>query len=142
MDKLKGSPSLLILMLTALLFGCNANKEPEMSEKQVATSFFNAIYNEKDIDKAISLSSADFKKEIKKYHTASNVARRLFNMRFDSVSLHTSAKKKQILEDYNIQVTMMIQFTGKRDGNDYKDYRKIKLIKDNNQWLVDELVED
>ncbi|MDO6554197.1 hypothetical protein Q4506_00825 [Colwellia sp. 4_MG-2023] len=113
-----------------------------MSEKQVATSFFNAIYNEKDIDKAIALSSADFKKEIEKYHTASNVARRLFNMSFDSVSLHTSAKKKQILDNYNIQVTMMIQFTGKRDGNSYKDYKKILLIKNKDQWLVDKLVED
>ncbi|MBU2924864.1 hypothetical protein Q4530_00910 [Colwellia sp. 1_MG-2023] len=142
MDKLKGTSLLLIIMLTSLLSGCNANKEPKMSEKQVATSFFNAIYNEKDIDKAIALSSADFKKEIEKYHTASNVARRLFNMSFDSVSLHTSAKKKQILDNYNIQVTMMIQFTGKRDGNSYKDYKKILLIKNKDQWLVDKLVED
>ena len=142
MDKIKGTSLILIFMLTSLLLGCNANKEPEMSEKQVATSFFNAIYNEKDIDKAISLSSTDFRKEIEKYHTANNVARRFFNMSFDSVSLHTSAQKKQIIDDYNIQVTMMIQFTGKRDGNNYKDYKKIRLIKDNNQWLVDKLMED
>ncbi|WP_159820888.1 hypothetical protein [Colwellia sp. 20A7] len=112
-----------------------------MSEKEVATSFFNAIYNEKDIDKALALSSSDFKKELEKYHTASNVARRLFNMSFESVSLHTSAQKKQILDNYNIQVTMTIQFNGKRNGNNYKDYKKIRLIRDNNQWLVDKLME-
>jgi hypothetical protein len=128
-------------MLTSLLLGCNSNKEPEMSEKEVATSFFNAIYNEKDIDKALALSSTDFKKELEKYHTASNVARRLFNMSFESVSLHTSAQKKQILDNYNIQVTMTIQFNGKRNGNNYKDYKKIRLIRDNNQWLVDKLME-
>jgi hypothetical protein len=142
MDKIKGSSLFLIFMLASLLLGCNDNKEKEMSEKQVVTSFFHAIYNEKDIDKAISLSSTDFKKEIEKYHTAHNVARRLFNMSFDSVSLHTSAKKRQILDDYTIQVTMMVQFTGKRDGNSYKDYKKIGLIKDNNQWLINELMED
>ncbi len=128
-------------MLTSLLLGCNSNKEPKMSEKEVATSFFNAIYNEKDIDKALALSSSDFKKELEKYHTASNVARRLFNMSFESVSLHTSAQKKQILDNYNIQVTMTIQFNGKRNGNNYKDYKKIRLIRDNNQWLVDKLME-
>jgi len=142
MDKHKGTSLLLIIMLTSLLLGCDTNKKPEMSEKDVATSFFNAIYNEKDFDKAIALSSDEFKKEIEKYHTASNVARRFFNMTFDSVSLHTSAKKKQILDNYNIQVTMMIQFTGERNGNSYNDYKKILLIKNDDQWLVDKLVED
>jgi hypothetical protein len=128
-------------MLSIMILGCEARKEPDMTEKQVATAFFNAIYNEKDIDKAISLSSPEFKLEMEKYHTANNVARRLFNMTFDSVSLHTSAKKKQIIDDFNIQVTMTVQFTGKRDGNNYKDYKKIRLVKDNNVWLVDKLLE-
>lgn len=112
-----------------------------MSEKQVATAFFNAIYNEKNLEKAMSLSSNEFRLEMEKYHTVHNVARRLFNMSFDSVSLHTSAKKKQILDDYNIQVTMTVQFTGKRDGSKYKDYKKIQLIKEDNVWLVDKLLE-
>lgn len=133
---------LLLFIVSSILVGCNGKEKPEMSEKQVATAFFNAIYNEKDIDKAISLSSTEFQEEIAKYHTASNVARLLFNMTFDSVSLHTSAQKKQILDDYNIQVTMMVQFTGIRNGNNYKDYKKIRLIKDNNLWLVDKLFED
>jgi len=143
MDSFKNSPLLLLLLLSSFLFGCGSEeKEVVVSEKEVALSFFNAIYNENDAKKAISLSSTSFKKELEKYHTASNIARRLFNMRFDSVSLHTSAMKTQIISEYNVQVTMMVQFTGKRNGSDYKDYKKIRLIKENNKWLMDKILDD
>jgi len=142
MDFLKKSPLFLLLILTSLLSGCNSEeKKVEASEKQVAISFFDAIYNEKNAKKAISLSSSEFKKELEKYHTANNIAHRLFNMRFDSVSLHASAMKTQIINEYYVQVTMMIQFTGIRNGSTYKDYKKIRLIKENDKWLVDKLLE-
>ena len=141
MDIIKKPSLLLLFILSSFLFGCDKKAKPDMSEKQVATAFFNAIYNEKNLEKAISLSSNEFRLEMEKYHTVHNVARRLFNMSFDSVSLHTSAQKKQILDDYNIQVTMTVQFTGNRNGNKYKDYKKIQLIKEGDVWLVDKLLE-
>lgn len=139
---LKKSHLLFLLISASLLLGCNTEeKKIEVSEKQVIISFFEAIYNEKNSKKAISLSSANFKKELEKYHTANNIAHRLFNMRFDSVSLHTSAMKTQIINEYNVQVTMMVQFTGIRNGSTYKDYKKVRLIKENDKWLVDKLLE-
>lgn len=142
MDILKKSLILLVVLFTSFLSGCNSEEEKvEASEKEVATSFFNALYNDKDVKKVIALSSPNFKKELEKYHTANNIARRIFDMTFDSVSLHTSAMKTQIINEYMIQVTMMVQFTGKRNGSDYKDYKKIRLIKENNKWLVDKLLE-
>lgn len=142
MDLFKHSPLLLLLILSSLLFGCNSEeKKIEASEKQAVMSFFNAIYNEKNAEKAISFSTESFKKELEKHHTAKNIARHLFNMRFDSVSLHTSAMKTQIINEYTVQVTMMVQFTGKRNGNEYKDFKKVRVIKENDKWLVDRLLE-
>jgi len=142
MDIFKNSYLFFLFLSSILLLGCNSEeKKIEISEKQVAVSFFNAIYNEKNAKKAISLSSASFKKELEKYHTANNIAHRLFDMRFDSVSLHTSAMKTQIINEYYVQVTMMVQFTGQRNGNTYKDYKKIRLVKENDKWLVDKLLE-
>lgn len=142
MHLLKKSFFIFILLSSTIILGCNSEeKKVKVSEKQVAMSFFDAIYNEKNVDKALLLSSKSFKKELEKYHTASNIAYRLFKMRFDTVSLHTSAMKTQIIDQYNVQVTMMVQFTGKRNGKTYKDYRRIRLIKENNIWLVDKLLE-
>jgi len=141
MGFLKKLPLLFLLLSTTFLFSCNQEKkEEEVSEKHVAIAFFDAIYNEKNIDKAILLSSASFKNELEKYHTVSNIAHRLFNMRFDSVSLHTSAMRTQIIDEYNVEVTMTVQFTGKRNGNIVKDFKKVKLIKENDTWLVDQLL--
>jgi len=142
MDFFKNLPLTFLLLSSIFLLGCNSEeKKVEASEQQIAISFFEAIYNEKNFKKAISLSSANFKKELEKYHTANNIAHRLFNMRFDSVSLHTSAMKTKIIDEYITQVTMMVQFTGQRNGSTYKDYKKVRLIKENDKWLVDKLFE-
>jgi len=139
----KNSSLVFLLLLSSFLFGCNSEEEKkiEASEKQVAISFFNAIYNEKDADKAISLSTPNFQKELEQYHTAQNIAHRLFNMHFDSVSLHASLLRTKILDDFTVQVTMMVQFSGNRNGNIYKDYKKVSLIKEDNKWLMDRLIE-
>lgn len=143
MDFFKNITLLIFIAISSLLFGCNTEKvEPEISEKDVAKSFFNAVYNEKDFQKALSFSTGSLKQELQKYRTAKNIARRVFEMSFDSVSLHTSAMKTQIINEYNIQVTMMVQFSGERNGGNYKDYKKIRLIKENNKWLIDKLIKD
>jgi hypothetical protein len=143
MDLLKHSPLLLLLLSSVFIVGCNSEKEVvEVSEKEVAISFFNALYNEKNAEKAMSFSSDSFRKELEKYHTASNIARRKFDMSFESVVLHTSAMKTKIIDEYHIQVTMMVQFTGKRNGSNYKDFKKIRLIKENDKWLIDKLLDD
>jgi hypothetical protein len=142
MDFLKNSHLLFIFLSLNFVMGCMPEeKKIEITEQQVAISFFEAIYNEKNAQKAISLSSSEFKKELEKYHSAKNIAHRLFDMRFDSVSLHTSAMKTQIINEFYVQVTMMVQFTGQRNGHTYKDYKKIRLIKENEKWVVDKLLE-
>jgi len=139
----KHTSLLVLLLLSSLLLGCNSEEEKKVviSEKKVAISFFNAIYNDKDVNKALSLSSENFKKELEKYHTANNIARRVFNMRFDSVSLHSSAMKTKIISESQIQVTMMVQFTGQRNGKTYKDYKKIRLVKENDKWVMDKILD-
>lgn len=142
MNHFKHSYFIFLFLSSQLLFGCNSEeKKIEVSEQQVAIFFFDAIYNQKDAKKAISLSSANLREELKRYRTANNIARRLFHMSFDSVSLHTSAMKTKIINESYVQVTLMVQFTGERNGKIYKDYKKIRLIKENDKWLVDKLLE-
>ena len=133
----------IYLIFSLLLFGCNSKEEtPELNEKKVAVAFFDAIYNSKDLSKAISYSSSNMKKELKKYKTANHMSRRLLNMSFDSVKMETAAANTQIIDEFNIQVTMTVLFTGKRNGTIYKDYRKIQLIKEKNIWVVDKFIEN
>lgn len=139
----KQSTILILVFSLSLLSGCiSEEKEVEVSEKKAAILFFDALYNEKNTDKVLALSSDSFKKELSLYHTASNMGRRVFNMSFESVTLHASAMKTQIIDKYLVRVTMMVQFTGKsHDGGIRKDYKRIRVIKEHEKWVVDKLLE-
>jgi len=127
----------------SLLFACGTdNNKQEMAEKDVALAFFDAIYNQKDLKKASKISSVAFQKELTKYKTANNLARRLLNLQFNSVKMTTAAKKTQIIDEFNTQVTMTVVFTGERYNGTFKDFKRIRLIKENNNWVVDKILKN
>jgi len=143
MENLKKSYVIFVLLFSVIFAGCNSGeKESEVNEKQVAVAFFDAVYNSKDIDKVRKLSSEDFKNKISQYKTARHFSRRMLNMQFDSVTMNTAAAKTQIIDEFNVQVTMTVLFTGQRNGSTIKDYKKIRLIKKDNTWLVDKLLDN
>jgi len=127
-----------IFCLTIL--GCGpSSKTTELSEQEVAKAFFDAIYNKKDLKKALLFTSTKLKTEVKKYKTAKHLARKLLNMSFDSVKLETSATDVQILDEFSTKVTLNVLFTGLRDGKIFKDYKKVRVVKENDVWLVDKI---
>jgi len=138
-DKMK---SIIIPFLSlTLLFSCGTDQnESEIAEKEVAMAFFDAIYNQKDLKEATKLSSVKFQKELKKYKTAKNLARRLLNLQFNSVKMTTAAQKTQIIDEYNAHVTMTVLFTGERFNGTFKDFKRIRLVKEKNNWVVDKIL--
>ena len=132
---------LFIISLIALTtLGCNAEKT--QGAEEVAIAFFDAIYNEKDIKKAAALSTPSFSKEVQKYVTAKNAARRLLNMSFDTVKIDAALGDLKVREEFNTSGNLTLLFTGERFGKTYKELKRIKLIKKDNTWLVDKLLKD
>ena len=129
------------LLLLIVFFGCGCSpQKTERSETEVAIAFFDAIYNQKNLQKAITLSSKRFKKEVKEQRSARNFARRLLHLSFDTVEIETQKAKAQVLDDFSRKITMTVLFTGKRDGGIYKDVKKVLLVKEGDIWLVDQLL--
>ena len=67
----------VVFVVTILLAGCSKEKK-EPSADEVAVAFFDAIYNQKDINKALVLCSEDFARKVRQQRSAKQVARRLF----------------------------------------------------------------
>ena len=130
------------IVIFIALVTCGCGSEPKETAEDVAIAFFDAIYNQNDINKAQKLCTANLAKEISKYVTAKNVARRLFNMSFDSVKIDDALGDINVREEFKSSGTLTILFTGYRQGNVYKDLKNIKLIKKGDFWLVDELLPD
>lgn len=131
----------LFLIFSIIFLGCGCSPQKnEPSEEKVTIAFFDAIYNKKDLNSAIALSSASFKKEVQKYKTARNFSRRLLNLSFDSVEIETQKSNTQVIDEHNTKITMTVLFTGKRNDRIYKDVKKILLINEGDAWLVDKLL--
>jgi len=122
-----------------LTTGCKEKATPP-SESEVTIAFFNAVYNQKDLDKVLLLSSERFKKEIKGYRTLNNFSRRALNLSFDSVMMETQKSNTKVIDEFNIQVVITVMLTGLRNERTYKEVKKVQLIKSNNVWLVDKLL--
>lgn len=131
----------LLLILSMLYLTTSCTEEVSgPSEADITIAFFDAIYNQKDLNAALSLSSVSFKKEIIKYKTLNNFSRRGLNLSFDSVTINTQRLATTVIDSANIQVSMTVLLTGKRNERIYKEVRQIQLIKKDNSWLVNQLL--
>jgi hypothetical protein len=124
-----------------LTTGCK-EKATIPSESEVTIAFFNAVYNQKDLNKVLLLSSERFKKEIKGYRTLNNFSRRALSLSFDSVTMETQKSNTKVIDEFNVQVVITVMLTGLRNERIYKEVKKVQLIKSNNVWLVDKLLKN
>ena len=138
MNSIKKNFFMIIVALA--MFGCGS--EPKENAEDVAIAFFNAIYNQNDINKAKKLCTTNFANEISKYVTTKNVARRLFNMSFDSVEIDAALGDMKVRGEFKDSGKLTLLFTGYRQEKIYKELKKIKLIKQGDIWLIDELLRD
>lgn len=113
-----------------------------MSPEDVAVAFFDALYNENDIDKALTFCSPDLAEEVSQYVTAKNAARRLFNMSYDTVEINAAFGDMNVRQQFANSGQLTILFTGYRQGKLYKDLKSIRMIKKNRTWLIDEFLPD
>ncbi|MFT4940411.1 MAG: hypothetical protein ACI88A_003465 [Paraglaciecola sp.] len=146
---LKKSPfvvGILLVMLTACdaggakdqqgagKFGMLDTNIPEYAAEQ----FFVHIYNDKDINGALKLSSPRMGRLLQSYRTNRNVQRHVFNMPFDKVEikqLSGNAGRNEFAKD----ATVTIFFEGQLDGKILKDLRAVKLLRIDKEWKVDEV---
>ena len=134
---------LLILFLSA----CSGEEE-EIKEidnpKLVAIAFFEAIYNEKDINKAASVCSPKLSRLLLHYKTSQSVARHLFNMSFEKVTdISPDDTGVKIRERFKDKAVVTVYVEGYYNENKIKDVKRLLLIQnDDSQWVIDEILKD
>ena len=129
-----------VIFVALAMGGCAS--EPKDKAEDVAVAFFYAIYNQNDINKAQKLCTTNFAKQISNYVTAKSVARRLFNMSFDSVKIDAALGDLKVRDEFKSSGKLTILFTGHRQGKIYKELKSIKLIKKGDIWLIEKLLPD
>jgi len=125
-----------------LLFLSSCTKEKVTNPEDVAISFFNALYNDKDINKAKKFTSKNFQLKLSKYRTAKHAGSKLFHLSFDSVTIDAALADKKLRSEFNKTGVLTVIFNGKFNKVTIKEMKRIGLVRHNNTWLIDKLLPD
>ena len=131
-----------------MFFLTACGKEQKIHEidnpKLIALAFFDAIYNEKDINKAASVCSPKLSRLLLHYRTSQAVAKHMFNMPFDKVaSISPDDSGIKVRERFKEKAIITVYLEGFYQENKIKDVKRLLLIQnDDGQWIIDEVLKD
>lgn len=112
--------------------------------KLVAIAFFEAIYKEKDINKAASVCSPNLSRLLLHYKTPQSVARHMFNMSFEKIiEIRPDDTGVKIRERFKDKAVVTVYIEGYYQDSKMKDVKQLLLIQnDDDQWVIDEILKD
>ena len=135
----------LLLMSVIFIGGCGEEKNeittldnPEL----VTIAFFDALYNEKDIDKAASVCGPKLARIILSYKSTQAVGRHVFNMSFDSVDIKPDDSGVKVREQFKDAATITVYLDGLYRDDKVKDVKRLSLIQKKDKWIIDKLLKD
>lgn len=129
-----------------LLLSC-AEDNPAMSgsfaaPEHAAAEFFDAIYNQHDLELAKNLSTQPMADLIAHYGTPRQVARTLINMSYDEVTINVNRAGQNLREQYGDSTDVMLVFNGTFDNRTVNEMRVVRMVRLRGRWLVDEIRND
>lgn len=134
----------LILFLVALI-GCNQEEEPisELDNPELVTvAFFNALYNEKNIEKAASVCSPKLARIILHYKSTQAVGRHLFNLSYDSVEITPDDSGVKVREQFKNKAVITVYFNGTYNDEKFKDVKRVSLLQVDDRWVINKILKD
>jgi len=108
-----------------------------------ALTFFDAIYNQKNVKLAQKYSTEKHSRIVASYGSTKGYARYVLNMQFDpGVDLKIDRTLGQIRMGDPNKTSVNILFTGQYQGNMVNDLRKVIFTKVDGEWLISEIGDD
>jgi len=140
---------LLYLILLLPLVGCEEKSDnipafanPNAPEYRALT-FFDAIYNNADMELALKYSTKQHARIIKSYGSVKGYSRYVLNLQFDTgVDLKIDRTLSQVETTSQKTTSVNILFSGFYHGNKINDLREVKFEKVKGQWLISKIAGD
>lgn len=134
-----------ITIFLLLLSGCNQDdrvKGDPDSPGYVATRYFYAIYNDKDLDKAADLAAPQLSRIMYSYGSPSQFARNLLNLQYDEVVIEEDRTNVSVRQQYDEEAKVNLVFTGYFNGEKVDDFRSVRMVRKKGKWQVSEIIAD
>ena len=135
---------LLTAFLLFCLTACTGEETIQDIENPelVAVAFFNALYNERDVEKAASVCNGKLARIIRHYKSPSAVARHLFNMSYDKVEVNPDDSGVKVREQFKDEATVTLYFDGYYQEERLKNVKRLTLIQVGDKWVIDKILKD
>ena len=133
------------LLSGVLLFGCGSEDSPKGEKNtpgNTATLYFDALYNQKDVDLAMQYATPKMARIMKSYGTASQFARNLINMQYDEVVIEVDMTNMSLREQYGDKANINLIFTGYFNGKKIDDMRSVQMIRKKSNWYIEKINPD
>ncbi|AZZ97883.1 hypothetical protein [Pseudoalteromonas sp. R3] len=134
------------IVILLMLSGCGGDDDAARGDKNTpgyaATVFFDALYNKKDMELALSRSTPRMGRIMRSYGTPSQFARNLVNMQYDQVTIEVDMTNQSLREQYGNEARINLIFTGMLHGEQVDDMRSVQLIRRKGEWYVDKINAD
>jgi hypothetical protein len=130
-----------VIVLTACSEENNADIKTDNPET-VAIEFFDALYNERNIKKAAKVCSPKLSRIILNYKSPRAVARHLFNMSYDKVTVTPDDSGVKVREQFKNAAVITVFFDGIYDNERIKDVKRLSLIQQEGNWVIDKILKD
>lgn len=108
----------------------------------VALAFFDALYNERNVEKAASVCNPKLAKLILHYRSPEAVARHLFNMSYDKVEMRPDSGGVKVREQFKGSANITIYFDGYYQENRIKEVKRLALVQKSGKWFIDKILKD
>jgi len=146
MHYLKNSLLALLLCSITLLTACDEDNPKKITTvdnpELVAIAFFDALYNEKNVEKAASVCNPQLARLILHYRSPGAVARHLFNMSYDNVEIKPDSAGVKVREQFKDNANITIYFDGYYQNNRMKDVKRLAIIQRDGKWFIDKVLKD
>jgi len=146
MPYLKNSLLALLLCSITLLTACGEDNSKKITTvdnpELVAIAFFDALYNEKNVEKAASVCNPQLARLILHYRSPGAVARHLFNMSYDKVEIKPDSAGVKVREQFKDNANITIYFDGYYQNNRMKDVKRLAIIQRDGKWFIDKVLKD
>jgi hypothetical protein len=119
-------------------YGMMDDNTPDLA----AVKFFNVIYKDKDISRALTVASPKMERLLKSYHTPRNVQRHVFNLSYDEVEITIDPGSGVGRDEFAKDAVITLLFSGTLHGDKYEDLRVVEMIREGNKWKVDKVRAD
>lgn len=104
-----------------------------------AILFLRAVYNDKNLDRTVSLSTERFGRILKGHYTNSNVQRQVFNLRLDTMKAEPVSGGSLLFSELQEEAEIEIKIVGHRGNDKIFELKTLSMVKINGDWKVTEV---